>query len=411
MTSSLVIGVAFGVLAMTYSLCLYRYQLSFFDHIHVDQWAAPGDVWQSIDAGRFVWAGALDYVYRGSGSLALPLSFIVAAPVATIIDHFHLVENVFPIVRPSAWLVAGPFSLAFGPFLLDAVRRLAWDLGMRRRLWAVQVSAAFIALAPSFYWGHFEDVLALIFVVHAIRSVVVGRSIEAGLLLSLAASSKQWAILLVPWLVFNAPIGRRFRTAVAACALPFGFALFFLAIDFHETARALFSPVNLGRNTLGHVAFYVTWLGNKTSRTSRALGVLVSVAAGWRLRRVLGGPSVLAAASVLLLMRPLFEAINYPYYWSPALLTAGLVGVAAHRRFRVRDWIWQAVAIGWALPIGNPKTASWWWAGFLLILLCIYAQVARNCGLSFPSGWAQKRNSHAPDRAGERPEAIEAPSA
>jgi hypothetical protein len=83
-----------------------------------------------------VWHGELANVYdAATAAYALPLSFILMAPVAALVDLYPLVEGIVPLARPNAWLVVGPYSLLFGVSFVDAVRRLAWDLGQRRHLW------------------------------------------------------------------------------------------------------------------------------------------------------------------------------------------------------------------------------------------------------------------------------------
>jgi hypothetical protein len=383
-SSSVLIGLGFAALAMLYSLYLFSdfYHKRFLGH---SVWMAPADIWNVVDAGRFVWHGALGNVYEAANTYALPLSFILTAPVSALVDHYRLAEGIFPLAHPSAWLVVGPYSLLFGIFLVDAVRRLAWDVGQRRFLWLSQLLAVVIVLVPAFEWGHFEDVIALTFVLHSGRYLLAKDHVRAGLLLSLAVSSKQWAVFLVPLAVFMAPPGRRLKTLAASCALPLLLMLIVLTVGGRNSFDALFSPINMGRNAPGHIAFYVTWLGSKTSELSRNLGLIAAVVLAWKLRRAATKPEILAAISVLLVLRPLSEAINYSYYWSPSLIVAGLVGVAAHRRIRIRDWIWQLVAIAWTLPHGNPATSSSWWAGMVLLLTCTGVQVAWNCGISFRS--------------------------
>lgn len=379
--SSLIIGFAFGGLAMFYSVSLFAHinHHRFLGH-HV--WWAPADIWSVVDAGRYVWHGALGYAYTQSGSYALPLSFILAAPLAAVIDHFNLVENIVPIARPSAWLVAGPFTLLFGIVLLDAVRRLAWDLGLRRRLSLVQLVTVVIALAPGFEWGHFEDVLALAFVVHALRFLRLGQPGRAGLLLSLAICSKQWAVMLIPAFVLFIPAGRRLMALVASTALPASFVGLVVLVGGKHAVSDLFMPLTPGKNTTGHASFFLTWFGNKTSRVTRSIGTLVAVPAALPLRRRCGSVTVLlAVSSLVLLVRALAEPTNFSYYWSPSLLLAGFVGVAAHQRFRMRDWIWQLPAILWTLPHGNYKMTTVWWAVMSAFLVGTYLQMAVNCGL------------------------------
>ncbi|HUJ67458.1 MAG TPA: hypothetical protein VLX59_18065, partial [Acidimicrobiales bacterium] len=375
-SSSVLIGLAFAGVAMWYSLSIFAHLYShrLLGH-HV--WYTTGDTWDIVDAGRFVWHGALANVYdAASSAYALPLSFILMAPVSAAVDHYHLVEGLVPLARPNAWLLVGPFSLLFGIFLLDAVRRLAWDLGQRKLLWVSQLLAVGLVLVPCFEWGHFEDVIAMTFVLHAARYVMARDHVRAGLLLSLAVCSKQWAVFLIPLLVLIAPRGLRLRCLAASCALPALFMGILLAFGGKTSFNALFSPVNLGREAPGHISFYVTWLGSKTSQLSRTLGVAVGLIVAWKLRKVSTNAQILAAMSLMVLIRPFSEAINYSYYWSPSLILAGFVGVAAHGRIRLRDWMWQLAAVAWTLPHGNPATYSWWWAGMMILLLCTWVQVA-----------------------------------
>jgi hypothetical protein len=352
--------------------------------LHGHFWFVPADSWMTVDGGRMVWYGAFGYVYQGTQSYALPLSFVVMAPVSGLIDHFRWLEgSPYPVRYPTAWVVAGPYALMFGIFLLHAARRLAWELGARRRLWILQALSAVVVLAPAYYWGHFEDALALTFVLHSLRYRLRADYVRAALLLSVAVSFKQWALVLIPFLVFGAPRGSRLRTALVAGALPVSFVLFFLGVDWPDASKAFFSPVNLVGHFQGHGAFYASWFGTRTSQLSRTFGLALSVPAGWWLRRARRPEHVLAAAGVIMLIRPFSEAINYGYYWSSFLVCAGLVGVAVHRMIRWQDWAWPVGATIWAWPKGNPGTINWWWLGEIILLAATTGQMLRNCGLLY----------------------------
>jgi hypothetical protein len=379
--SAVLIGLVFACAAMAYSLYIANWIFNYGG-----AWMQPVDVWMPVDAGRFVWSGALGYVYQGTGSYSLPLSFILTAPISGLVDHYRLIEGApYPVAHPNAWLLVGPYSLIFGVFLLHAVRRIAWELGMRQRLWLLQVAACVVVLMPAFRWGHFEDVIALTFVLHALRRLRKGHHLHAAFLLSMAIASKQWALPLIPFFVLASPAGRRMRTLLTVCALPGALTLFVLGVDWADASKALLFPVNLGRHTQGHLAFYASWLGSKTSQLSRSLGLLLATAMAWRLRRVQDARLMLSGLAAVLLLRPLFEAISYSYYWSPGLLLAGLAGVAADRRFRCSDWIWPTAVILWATPRGNSATATLWWAGEAILLAAAAFQVMSSSGL-IPAG-------------------------
>lgn len=361
--TSIAIGAAFAIIAMYLSL-------RGGDLLHTPgAWVVPGDTWQTVDGGRFVWAGALGYVYQGTVSYALPLSFVVMAPVSGLIDHLGLVEGrPYPVLHPTAWLLVGPYTLAFGILLLHAVRRLALEVAGRRHLWAVQLATVALALFPAFLWGHFEDVLALTAVIHALRRSLAAEHGRAALYLSVAISSKQWAVMLVPLVVGMAPAGRRMRALAIAMALPGFFAAYTLGVDWADATRALVSPVNLVSGYQGHGALFATWLGSHTSAVSRALGCGLAGALGWRWRHITEPPAMLAAAGFVVLLRPLFEAVSYSYYFSPALLLLGLAGFGRSRDWRATDWIVPLAVMGWATPRANPAAARWWWAGFTILL-------------------------------------------
>lgn len=377
-SSSIVVGLVFAAVALFYSFVLATWIY------HSNFWMSPSDTWMTVDGGRYIWNGAFGYVYQGTYSYALPLSFIVMAPISGLIDHLGLVDgSPYPVAKPSAWLLVGPYTLLYGIFLLHAVRRLVWELGLRSRLWVVQAMATVIVLAPAYFWGHFEDMLALTFVIHSVRYYLKQEPVRAALMLSVAVSFKQWALMLIPLLVFATPAGQRLRTFVAACALPGVLVVFFLGVDWPDASRAFFSPVNLVGHFQGHGAFYASWLGAKTSQVSRTLGLVMTVPLGWWLRRARRPEAFLAAVAVVVLVRPFSEAINYSYYWSPFLLMAGAVGIVVHRRVRWQDWIWPIGAIVWASPRSNSATIGWWWAGEMILLSATAVQLLWNCGARF----------------------------
>lgn len=371
----------------TVAACFYSFVLYGWIH-HVNNWNYPVDVWMLVDGGRFVSNGALGYVYQGSGSYAFPLAFVVFGPVSGLVDHFQLIEgSPFPVAHPSAWVLVGPYSALLGIPLLYAVRTLAWDVGVRSRLWLLQLLTFAVAVMPCWLWGHPEDLLSMTFVVFALRSLRTDRFMRAAFMLSVAVSFKQTAMMLIPLVFFMAPKSQRLRTLAAACVLPAVLAGFSLAVDWADASKALFSPVNLLHHYQGHSAFYISWWGAKTSEISRGCGVLLSVALGWWLRKVRTTPQILAAASMILIVRPFSEAINYSYYWSPGLLLAGCLGVAVHGRVRWRDWIWPALAIVWASPHGTGTVQPWWWLGEMVLVAATALQVAKNLAAAEdPSG-------------------------
>lgn len=345
--SSAGITIAFMGLAL-----LYQTQLVKVFQPGYAGWA-PLDLGLLTKAGHQLWTGHLSAIYRsGSGLYALPLSFALVAPLTAVLGTATPDHN--------QALVATAYLLAFGAVLLHAVRGLAWDLGMRRRLWLVQAVAAVLALVPEVEWGHLEDVLALAFVVYAVRRLRNGDQVRAALLLSVAVSFKQWAVVLIPLLLFAAPRESRARTLIAACALPAVLVAVFVGIDAKEALSAFLTPGGVG-GPPGHVWFGPAWLGAHTTQANRFLALGLATAVGWRFRR---STDLVPLVGFILLLRPLTEPANFSYYWSPGLVFAALTIAASRDR---RALAAPLLAGLWALP--RAQTASrWWWVGEMLFL-------------------------------------------
>jgi hypothetical protein len=356
---------------------LYGPELVQQDHY----WFVATDTWLATEAGRYVWNGALGYVYQSSTHFyALPGSAILIAPVVGLSDHLGQVEGFpFPVPRPSAWLIVGPYTLSFAVLFVYSVRRLAWEVGLRRGLWLPQVLSIPVVLIPAYYWGHFEDVIALAMTLQAVKYLIAGRFGRAALYLSVAIAFKQWAMLLIPLLVFQAPRGQRIRSLALAGALPAALALFTLGVDWSDASRALLSPLTPGANTGGHIALFGAAI---TSRVTRPMALLLAGMVAWRARKKSDPAAILWAASLVLLIRPLLEPIVFSYYWSPALLLAGGAAMAARRATTVPEWGVLVTGALWCLPRGGSNL--WWWLGAAVAGLAFLVVKSMGFGRSDP---------------------------
>lgn len=361
--SAVIIGVVFAAIAMLVTL-------TWFPVLHgVPGWNVPGDIWMATDSGRQVWNGALGYVYDIRwASYALPLGYIVIAPAVGLADHLNLVEGApMSIPHPTAWLVIGPYVLLLGIVLLHAIRGIARDLGLSRYLWRIQILAAVVVLGPSAAWNHFEDVLALAFLLYAVRSAWRGRTASSALLLGISVSFKQWSVVALPFLLLQLPPGTRLRYVLKAGWLPVSLAAFCLGVDWTHASRHLLEPTIVPENMdLGHHAVFARVLGRDTSRLSRVTELALSPVVAWRSRHLSDRSSLLIAIGVVLLARPILEPYNYGYYWSPGVILI-VVGVAARRgSLGIRTWGWAFLLTAWVAP-GDTSSAGWW-SGVLVIL-------------------------------------------
>jgi len=226
--------------------------------------------------------------------------------------------------------------------------------------------------------------------------------VQACLLVSVAISFKEWAVMLVPFLVLIAPAGQRVRAAVAACALPCVLVVVFMGFNFHDTFRNLTSPVTIVKGASGHPWIDGTWLGGHSSQVNRLAAVIIAVGVSWRRRHRMLPLELLGSTGVILLVRPLTEVSNYSYYWSPGLLLLTLTVVcgraAAGRSFTWRDWIWPVGAMLWTVPRSNDLTAMLWWAGEGILLAMVAVSV------SGPGGFGPGRRGSVRAREASRRE-------
>lgn len=371
---------SFGVAIVASGLALL-YSTVIYGLIHGHGWWFTPQDWTMLSsAGSFVIHGQLHQVYGTNRELySLPLSFPLAG-MATLLIHWinfpsgNHEELIFVVI---------PFVCASGVPVLYQARRLAWDLGVRRRLPLVQVLTAVVVIVPAVEWSHFEDVLAVAFVLAALRRVLRSDPIRACLYLSVAVAFKQWAVMLIPFMVFAAPPGRRVRSLLAAGALPGLLAGFFLAVDFHDALRAFASPVTQVDGFPGHPWIAGAWLGAHSSQVNRTAATLMAVLLGWWRRYDARQPAAaVLTASIILMLRPLTESINYAYYWSPGLLLLILVMTAStDGGARAMDWTWPVLALLWTLPHSNDLTATDWWLGEGLLLAVTAYRVLRRVDL------------------------------
>src|SRR6266540_5732898 len=143
-------------------------------------------------AARFAANGALGYLYSADPFfVAGPLGPIVLIPVIMVGDALRLTDSYrYNVPHPTMWLVYGPFALGLGAVLLHAARALAqrvWvDEGLasreiQPRHLRTQLAMVGLVLVPAgIVYGHFEDILALAFVLLGIRSILSGPIREGG---------------------------------------------------------------------------------------------------------------------------------------------------------------------------------------------------------------------------------------
>ena len=326
---------------------------------HSPYWLPSEDVWVPIQSAQYVANGALGYLYEATPLfVAPPLIAIVLAPIALIGQTLGMTTDTpFPIPHPTLWLVYGPAGLALTAVLFHAVRSVAVELRIRRPVVLQLVAFALVVDPVAIRSGHFEDVLALAFVLFFVRARLRGQPIHAALMLSVAIAFKQWALLAVPLAIVTAPPGRRVRTTAAACAFPALLMAFPLAVDAKHAVPAL-----LGARSwpwLGHPAPWVSDAHRILVGTPARLGaVLFAVLVAWFVRDRSDGSTLLAGLGLVFLGRIAFEPTLYAYYLAPGAMLLVLHAAPVPRRL-VRAVVLSLAALAMFL-LHLPRDP--WWA-------------------------------------------------
>jgi len=308
-------------------------------------WQIAGDVWVPLRAAEAIAHGHLTHLYASTPLfVAMPLLPILLVPVAEIGRVLHLTQSIpVEIPRPTIWLVYGPWGLASGIVFLAAFRAVATELSVQRgRAW-LQTVVTVIVLGPvAVGYGHYEDVLALAFVMLCLRSAFRGRFLSAALLLGVAIGCKQWAVLAVPTLVAIAPRAERRRTLLAAAAIPAALAAMVLPFDWSHASRALFEARSFPG--AGHVALWISRSHAPLVSTPFRLGAVVTaIAVALTIRDRADPPVVIGALAVVFFARLLFEPVVFSYYVGPPLAFAAL-----HERLRAGRTL-RTLIVGGAL--------------------------------------------------------------
>jgi hypothetical protein len=211
-------------------------------------------------------------------------------------------------------------------------------------------------------FGHVEDVLALAFVLLAIRSLSSERWTAGALLLAVAISFKQWAFLGVPLVIAVVPSQVRLRALRDCLVLPATLVAIPLAADWAHASRALFAPQSW--TSLGHAALWVHRSPQPVVATRLRLGaMLVAILIAFLIRDRREPTVILAGLALAFMARLLFEEVIFAYYLSPLLAVLFL-----HERVRGGSGA-RTVVLGsaWlAFFLLHPNTVLWWGLSMLL---------------------------------------------
>jgi hypothetical protein len=253
-----------------------------------------------------------------------PLTFLLAEPITLFGRH----NGLYP-----AQLVMS----ALGLVALLALERAAFayrtDITASRIRWTVLGGG--LALLPIWtytgvYWGHFDDILALLFTALALWAVAARKPLLVGLCLALAIDSKPWAAGFVA-LLPAVPGGWSWRSprvrAIALLALVVAvFWLPFVIADGHTlSSLSGFTIPNTHDSALRALGVDDPQTPSWDRDAQILLGCVLGALAVWRRR----WPAVLLVG---VCARLILEPGDYPYYFLGLLLGALAWDLLAARR-------------------------------------------------------------------------------
>ena len=343
------------------------------------------DASSAVDAlARGDWHGfAVNQPLMGSFSILLRAPFV--APVY----HADL-TTVF---------IAGSVPCVLAAVALGLVlTRLVADAGASP---AVQGLVAGLAVINpltfrALHWGHPEEILTAVLCVGAVLAAMRERQGLAGVLLGLALASKQWAVLAILPTLLAAP-SRRLLLAAAACAVAAVLTVPLLLLAPGEAADVAVSAGGQGSSASASTTPWNVWwplagltdlgepfgerylLPGALARVSHPLIVALAVPLTFLLWRRPGRrpDDALLLLALLFLLRCVLDNWNNEYYhlpfvlalltWEvhrtrsvPALTIAVMLAIGLtfypemerlYRESAPHARLWNAVYLGWALPL------------------------------------------------------------
>jgi hypothetical protein len=189
---------------------------------------------------------------------------------------------------------------------------------------------------PLFEAFHPQDIVAMGFVLVGLACVLRGWWVSAGVLLALAVTSQQFALLVLAPLVLVAPSNRRYRFVGGAVVAS---ALILVPVIAITSGRAL-NAVVLGSGDTpsvgGTVLWYLHLQGFLLVALSRVLPIGLSIALAWWAVRRLGPTAhkpvpLLSLIATSLSLRLVFEQNVFGYYFMALAVSLVLLDVVCGR--------------------------------------------------------------------------------
>ena len=324
--------------------------------------ALPTDLDAFAPYGRQILIGHLAAPYSHTNDQSGPLQLLAAATAPPTMLRTVLKISILAAV----WSVL----IAVGSlWLVRAVRRASGLVPNQALELVAGLLTAVWIVGGEALGGHLAELTIPVSWVLAGLAVRRGRWAVAGILLGTSVGWEPWGILGLPVALLAPDLRNAVRAAViavgsaAACYLPFVLAGPFRLLDFHWVVIT---------GTLVHTLWpHTTQFGWLPRSLQGGLCLVIGSAIALTLRRQRGANAVWLVPVAILLVRFVFDPVQFSYYWVAAqvALVAGIALIDVHRRLPTAllatcFWITSAV-------FGNWKTVDSIIALGLVVILAI----------------------------------------
>lgn len=365
-------------------------------------WITPPDLWATFRGAQFVEWGGFGAIYSAHTYLVtLPGMAVLLAPLAMVADHFNLSAGFpLPLAHPSAWLLVGPADLlTVLPLLLaldGSLERLASPPATRRLAVLGGAALVFPVLAMN---GHPEDVLALALGLFALRAAHDDRLPASAWLMGASLAVQPLSVVLLPLVLGYLGVRRGVTWLTRALLLPGALVGIVLAADWSDALKVLLHQPNYPTAPANHATPWIH-LAPVLSHNSVASGPgrmiamgLAALLAFWGLRCRGSYAALVTGATLALALRVPFEAVEVPYYLTPALAFALLL--AARRGPRL--WVFALSALATTV-VSFFHYGPWsYWA------LTVTAFAVALATATLPAPWGRSARRAVPRHGGEDP--------
>jgi hypothetical protein len=225
-----------------------------------------------------------------------------------------------------------------------------------------------LVLAPvAVFFGHYDDVLALTFIVLSGRDLSRRQWMRAAVMLGIAVGFKQWAWLALPVLLAATPPKHWLRSLLPSVVAPATFFALAFAVNWRFADLALLKADSCP--ACGHAALWVAAQSMHYVAAPARVGVfLVALFIAWRMWQRHDAASLSAALGVTLLARVAFEPVAYAYHVAAALALLLLHEELEYAR------PWRTFVVGGGLLLWFlyfPPIRVLWWILFAALAVAV----------------------------------------